>query len=239
LKLDVLVLAAHPDDAEISCGGTIAKHVALGHIVGIVDFTRGELGTRGTPELRAQEAAAAAHILKVSVRDNLELKDGFFQNDPEHQLKVVRAVRKYKPDIVLANAVYDRHIDHGKGASLGYDACFLAGLAKVETLDDDGKKQAPWRPSAVYHSIQSLFIEPDFIVDISDHFEVKMQAVRAFKSQFFDPDSQEPVTYISNPSFLRMLEARAIEFGHAIGTSHGEGFTVRRYPGINSLFDLI
>jgi len=239
LKLDILVLAAHPDDAEIACGGTIAKHVALGHQVGIVDFTRGELGTRGTPELRAEEAAAAARILKVSVRDNLELKDGFFQNDTEHQLAVVRAVRKYRPDVVLANAVYDRHIDHGKGASLGYDACFLSGLAKVETFDDQGKRQAPWRPSAVYHYIQSLFIEPDFIVDVSDTFDVKMEAVRAFKSQFYDPASSEPETYISSPSFLRMLEARATEFGHAIGTRYGEGYTVRRYPGVNSLLDLI
>lgn len=239
MKLDVLVLAAHPDDAEIACGGTIAKHVALGYQVGIVDFTRGELGTRGTPELRAQEAQAAAAILKVSVRENLNLKDGFFQNDPEHQLAVVRAVRKYKPDIVLANAVYDRHIDHGKGASLGYDACFLSGLAKVETKDDDGRTQMPWRPTAVYHSIQSLFIEPDFIVDITEHFETKMAAVRAFRSQFHDPNSNEPETYISSPSFLRMLEARAVEFGHAIGTHYGEGFTVRRYPGVNSLFDLI
>lgn len=239
MKLDILVLAAHPDDAEIACGGTIAKHVALGHQVGIVDFTRGELGTRGTPELRAEEAAAAARILKVSVRDNLELKDGFFQNDTEHQLAVVRAVRKYRPDVVLANAVYDRHIDHGKGASLGYDACFLSGLAKVETFDDQGKRQAPWRPSAVYHYIQSLFIEPDFIVDVSDTFDVKMEAVRAFKSQFYDPASSEPETYISSPSFLRMLEARATEFGHAIGTRYGEGYTVRRYPGVNSLLDLI
>lgn len=233
------MLAAHPDDAEISCGGTIAKHVAMGHSVGIVDFTRGELGTRGTPELRAEEAAEAARILKVSVRDNLGLRDGFFQNDPEHQLAVVRAIRKYKPEIVLANAVYDRHIDHGKGANLGYDGCFLAGLAKVETFDEAGKKQAPWRPSAVYHSIQSLFIKPDFIVDITEHYEIKMEAVRAFRSQFFDPDSTEPETYISSPSFLRMLEARAIEFGHAIGTHYGEGFTVRRYPGVKSLFDLL
>lgn len=239
MKLDILVLAAHPDDAEIACGGTIARHVALGHQVGIVDLTRGELGTRGTPELREQEAARAADILKVSVRDNLGLRDGFFQNDPEHQLAVARAVRKYKPDIVIANAVYDRHIDHGKGASLAYDACFLAGLAKVETFDEAGKRQAPWRPGAVYHSIQSLFIEPDFIVDISEQFEQKMEAVRAFTSQFYDPDSKEPETYISSPSFLRMLEARAVEFGHAIGVRYGEGFTVRRYPGVRSLFDLL
>jgi N-acetylglucosamine malate deacetylase 1 len=239
LKLDILVLAAHPDDAEISCGGTIAKHVAMGHQVGIVDFTRGELGTRGTPETRAQEAHVAAGILGVQVRDNLGLADGFFQNDPKHQLEVIRAIRKYQPDIVLANAVFDRHIDHGKGASLGYDASFLSGLVKIETLDDHGKPQRAWRPTVVYHYIQSNFIVPDFIVDVSDHFEVKMNAVRAFKTQFYDPSSNEPETYISNPGFLRMLEARATEFGHAIGAKYGEGFTVRRFPGVNSLYDLI
>ena len=238
MKLDILVLAAHPDDAEISCGGTIAKHVSLGHKVGIVDFTRGELGTRGNPETRAEEAKEGAHILGVSVRENLGLRDGFFQNDPENQMPVIRAIRKFKPDIILANAVYDRHIDHGKGASLGYDASFLAGLAKVETTDGEGKKQAPWRPGAVYHYIQSNLIEPDFIVDISDFQETKMKAIRAFKTQFFDPESTEPETYISSPSFLKMLEARATEFGHAIGVRFGEGFTVRRYPGIDSLFDI-
>jgi len=238
LKLDILVLAAHPDDAEISCGGTIAKHVALGHAVGIVDFTRGELGTRGTPEIRAEEAKEGARILGASVRENLGLKDGFFQNDPENQMPVIRAIRKFiKPEIILANAVYDRHIDHGKGASLGYDASFLAGLAKIETTDD-GKKQAPWRPTVVYHYIQSNLIEPDFIVDITEFHETKMKAIRAFKTQFFDPESKEPETYISNPSFLKMLDARAVEFGHAIGVRFGEGFTVRRYPGINSLFDI-
>lgn len=239
MKLDILVLAAHPDDAEISCGGTIAKHVSLGHKVGIVDFTRGELGTRGTPELRAQEAQAAAKILGAATRENLRLKDGFFQNDPEHQLVVIRAVRKFQPDIVLANAIYDRHVDHGKGASLGYDACFLSGLVRIETSDENGKKQQPWRPRAVYHYIQSNYIVPDFIVDISDFQDTKMRAIRAFQSQFYDPQNPEPDTYISNPGFLKMLEARAAEFGYAIGTKYGEGFTVRRYPGINSLFDIL
>jgi len=238
LKLDLLVIAAHPDDAEISCAGTIAKHIAMGYKVGIVDLTRGELGTRGTPEIRAEEAAEAAKILGVSVRDNLGLKDGFFQNDPTHQLAVVRAVRKYQPSIVLANAVYDRHIDHGKGASLAYDACFLSGLVRIETNDDDGKKQQAWRPSAVYHYIQSLYIEPDFIVDVSDHWETKMKAIRALKSQFYDPGSSDPETYISSPRFIKMLEARASDLGHAIGARYGEGFTVRKYPGVNSLFDL-
>src|SRR3990170_1501368 len=239
MKLDILVLAAHPDDAEISCAGTIARHIALGHKVGIVDLTRGELGTRGTPEMRAQEAAASAEILGVSVRENLGLKDGFFQNDPTHQLTVIQAIRKFQPSIVLANAIYDRHIDHGKGASLGYDACFLSGLIRIETVDENGKKQEPWRPQPVYHYIQSLYIEPDFIVDISDYWDVKMQAIKAFKTQFYDPQSEESETYISNPGFTKMLEARAIDWGHAIGTKYGEGFTTRRYPGVKSLFDLI
>jgi bacillithiol biosynthesis deacetylase BshB1 len=239
MKLDILVLASHPDDAEISCAGTIAKHVALGHKVGIVDLTKGELGTRGTVALRAEEAAASAKILGVAVRENLGLKDGFFQNDPTHQLSVIRAVRKFKPTIVLANAVYDRHVDHGKGASLAYDACFLSGLVRIETVDDDGARQQPWRPNAVYHYIQSLYIEPDFIVDISDYWQKKIEAIRAFKSQFFDPESNETETYVSNPGFVKMLEARAIDWGYAIGAKYGEGFTTRRYPGVRSLLDLI
>jgi N-acetylglucosamine malate deacetylase 1 len=235
MKLDILVLAAHPDDAELGCGGTIAKHIALGHKVGIVDFTRGELGTRGTVETRDQEASASADILGVSVRINLGLKDGFFQNTKEDQLAVVRDIRKYKPDIILANAVYDRHPDHGRGADLAYDACFLAGLAKIETMDDHGQLQSAWRPGAVYHYIQSQFIKPDFVIDITDYWDVKMKAVHAFKTQFHNPNSNEPETYISSPAFLRMLEARAIELGHSIGVKYGEGFTVRKTIGIQNL----
>lgn len=238
MKLDIAVLAAHPDDVELGCGGTVAKHIAQGLKVGIIDFTRGELGTRGTPELRAQEAADAAKILGVSVRENLGLKDGFFQNDAEHQLKVIRAIRQYKPRIVLANAVHDRHVDHGKGASLANDACFLSGLAKIETFDGQGVKQEPWRPTAVYHYIQSYYLKPDFVVDISGFWDVKLKAIMAFKSQFYDPNSKEPATFISDPGFLRMMESRAQELGHSIGVQHGEGFTVARTPGINSLFDL-
>jgi N-acetylglucosamine malate deacetylase 1 len=237
MKLDLLVLAAHPDDAELGAGATIAKHVALGYKVGIVDFTRGELGTRGTPETRKEEASESAKILGVTVRDNLELKDAFFQNDIQSQLSVVAAVRKYRPDIVLANAITDRHIDHGKGASLAYDACFLSGLSKIETSDENGRQQ-PWRPRVVYHYIQSLLIEPDLIVDVSEHWHTKMNAIKAFKTQFFDPNSSEPETYISKPGFLKMIEARGIEFGHAIGGTYGEGFTVRRYPGVDNLFNL-
>jgi bacillithiol biosynthesis deacetylase BshB1 len=238
MKLDILVLAAHPDDAELGCGGTIALHTGTGHKVGIVDFTRGELGTRGTPDTREQEAKQSAAILGVSVRDNLQLKDGFFQNDPEHQLAVVKVIRRYQPRIILANAIYDRHIDHAKGASLAYDASFLSGLAKIESIDVDGSKQSPWRPDAVYHYVQSHFISPDFVVDISSQWETKMNAVKAFKSQFFNPESKEPETYISKPGFLKMLEARAVEYGHAIGATYGEGFTVRRFPGVRNLFDL-
>ncbi len=239
MKLDILVFAAHPDDAELGCGGTIAKHVAQGKKVGIVDFTRGELGTRGTIETRHQEAQDSATILAVSTRENLELRDGFFQNDVESQLKVIRAIRKYRPEIVLANAVYDRHIDHGKGASLAHDACFLSGLAKIETKDDNGIAQEAWRPKVVYHYIQSILTKPDFTVDVSEFWETKMKAIRAFKTQFHDPKSDEPETYISSPAFLDMVESRGIEFGHAIGKKYGEGFTVRRYLGVNSLFDLL
>lgn len=238
-KLDLLVLAAHPDDAELGAGGTIASHVAKGHKVGVVDFTRGELGTRGTPESRAAEAAEGARILGLSIRENLGLADGFFRNDEEHQRKVIQAIRKYQPEIVIANAIHDRHSDHGKGAELAYDSCFLSGLAKIETKDEQGNIQKAWRPKVVYHYIQSQFIEPDFIVDITAHWKTKVNAVKAFKTQFFDPDSKEPQTYISTPEFMNMVESRAIELGHAIGVKYGEGFTVRRTAGVTNLFHLL
>lgn len=237
MKLNLLVLAAHPDDAELGCGGTILKHISLGYKVGVVDFTRGELGTRGTADIRDKEAEESSRILGLHARENLKLADGYFQNSKEDQLKVVAAIRKYQPDIVLANARYDRHPDHGRGSDLAYDSCFLAGLPKVKTTLD-GKEQSPWRPSVVYHYIQSLLIQPDLVVDITDFWDKKMEAVRAFRTQFFDPQSQEPETYISNPGFLKLLDSRANEFGHAIGVKYGEGFTVRRFVGVNNLFDL-
>jgi bacillithiol biosynthesis deacetylase BshB1 len=239
MKLDILILASHPDDAELGAGGTIAAHVAKGRKVGVVDFTKGELGTRGTPETRASEASEGSKILGLTVRDNLGLADGFFRNDEAHQRKVIAAIRKYQPDIVLANAIRDRHTDHGKGADLAYDSCFLSGLAKIETKDEHGNAQESWRPKAVYHYIQSQLIEPDFIVDVSPYWETKINAIKAFKTQFFDPNSKEPATYISTPEFLNMVEARAIEFGHAIGVKYGEGFTVRRTPGVSDVFHLI
>lgn len=232
MKLDILVLAAHPDDAELGCGGTILKHVAMGKKVGVIDFTRGELGTRGTIETRFQEAADSGKILGLSARENLGLPDGFFKNEREHQLEVVKAIRKYQPEIVLANARHDRHPDHGRGSDLAFEACFLSGLTKIET------GQAAWRPKQVYHYIQSQFITPDFVVDVSDFWQKKMDAIRAFKTQFFDPNSKEPDTFISSPAFMQLLEARGIEYGHAIGAKYGEGFTVRKFIGVDSLFDL-
>jgi bacillithiol biosynthesis deacetylase BshB1 len=212
-------MAAHPDDAELSCSGTILKHVASGKKVGIIDFTRGELGTRGTPEIRLQESTDATKILGLHARENLGIRDGFFRNDEESQLKLIEVIRKYQPDIVLANALEDRHPDHGKGAQLAIDACFLSGLRQIKTGD-----LPAWRPTQVYHYIQDRYIEPDFVVDISAHWDQKETAIRAFKSQFFDPSSMEPASYISSPDFLHFIQARAMEMGHKIGVKYGEGF---------------
>lgn len=218
MKLDILVMAAHPDDAELAVAGTIVDAIAKGKKVGIVDFTRGELGTRGTPEMRLAESVEATKILGIQVRENLGLADGFFQNDKESQLKLIEVIRKYQPDIVLANALEDRHPDHGKGAALAIDACFLSGLRKIET------GLPAWRPKHVYHYIQDRYLEPDFVIDISEHWEKKEAAIRAFKSQFFDPNSTEPASYISSPEFLNFIQARAQEMGHKIGVKYGEGF---------------
>jgi bacillithiol biosynthesis deacetylase BshB1 len=237
MKLDILVLAAHPDDAELGCGGTIARQVALGNKVGIIDFTRGELGTRGTVQTRDQESKDSAQILGISVRENLNFRDGFFKNDEEHQREVIRVIRKYQPEIVLANATYDRHPDHGKGAELAFEACFYAGLAKIETTDN-GVNQKPWRPKHLYHFIQSQYIQPDFVLDVSDFWETKMKSIRAYKTQFHNPDSNEPETFISSPAFIKFLESRAQELGHAIGATYGEGFTVRRVIGVNDIFSI-
>ena len=219
MKLDILVMAAHPDDAELSCSGTILKHISAGKKVGIVDFTRGELGTRGTPEIRLQESADATKILGLHARENLGIRDGFFRNDEETQLKLIEVIRKYQPEIVLANALEDRHPDHGKGAQLAIDACFLSGLRQIKTGD-----LPAWRPAQIYHYIQDRYLEPDFVVDISANWDQKEAAIRAFKSQFFDPTSAEPASYISSPDFLNFIQARAMEMGHKIGVKYGEGF---------------
>jgi bacillithiol biosynthesis deacetylase BshB1 len=212
-------MAAHPDDAELSCAGTILKHIAEGKKVGIVDFTQGELGTRGTPEIRLKESADATKILGLHARENLGIRDGFFINDEETQLKLIEIIRKYQPEVVLANALEDRHPDHGKGAQLAIDACFLSGLRQIKTGD-----LSAWRPKQVYHYIQDRYLEPDFVIDITAHWDQKEAAIRAFKSQFFDPNSVEPASYISSPDFLNFIQARAMEMGHKIGVKYGEGF---------------
>ena len=239
MKLDILVMAAHPDDAEMSCGGTIALAIEKGKKVGIVDFTKGELGTRGTPEIRAAEAAAACEILNISVRENLGFRDGFFKNDEEHQMKLIRAIRRYQPEIVLANAIEDRHPDHGKGAALAVDACFLSGLRMINTYGDDGAQQAAWRPKFLYHYIQDRYIKPDFVVDISKYWGLKEASIRAYKSQFYDPNSNEPESYLTSPEFLDFLKARSQEMGHSIGAKFGEGFTKTKMIGVKDLFDLL
>jgi bacillithiol biosynthesis deacetylase BshB1 len=236
MKLDLLAISAHPDDVELGCAGTILASLAQGKKVGIIDLTRGELGTRGTPEIRLQEADAAAKVLGVSIRDNVGLPDGFFQNDVPYQMALVPYIRKYRPEIVLANAIDDRHPDHGKGARLIYDACFLSGLRRIETVGDDGMLQEAWRPKFIYHFIQDKYIKPDFVVDITPYWQRKEEAIRAFRSQFYDPKSPEPNSYISSPEFLEFVEARSKEHGHAIGVKYGEGFTVQRIIGVNSLW---
>ena len=238
MKLDTLVIVAHPDDAELACAGTIISQTRNGKQVGVVDLTRGELGTRGTPEIRSKEAEDAAKIMGLAVRENLEMEDAFFLNDKVHQLKVIQAIRKYRPEIVITNAITDRHPDHGKGAQLVKTASFMSGLKMIETKDESGNQEA-WRPKAIYFSIQSQSLVPDFIVDVSPSWDQKMNAIRAYKSQFHNPNSNEPETYISNPEFLKMIESRGKEFGHAIQVKYGEGFNVIRTIGVNDLFDLI
>ncbi|MFN9108977.1 MAG: bacillithiol biosynthesis deacetylase BshB1 [Bacteroidota bacterium] len=238
MKLDILAFGAHPDDVELGCGGTIAKEVSLGKIVGIIDLTRGELGTRGTVATRNQESAKAAEILGVSVRENLNMRDGFFVNDEEHQMAVIRMIRKYKPEIVLCNAIDDRHIDHGKGSKLVSDACFLSGLRQIKTIVDDIEQEA-WRPKVVYHYLQWKNLEPDFVIDITGFNDKRVEAILAYSSQFYDPNSKEPETPIATKNFRESLDYRPRDFGRLIGREYAEGFTVERYLGVNSLADLI
>ena len=238
MKLDILAIGAHPDDVELGCAATLAKEIANGKKVGILDLTRGELGTRGTAEIRDQEAADAAQLLGVAVRHNLGLADGFFVNNSAAQLEVIKIIRKYQPDIVLCNAVEDRHIDHGKGSSLASDACFLSGLRKIETKYKGGN-QVAWRPAHVYHYIQWKNLIPDFVVDVSGYMDKKLEAVLAYKSQFHKQDADEPATPISSSNFKDSITYRARDLGRLIGKEYGEGFTVERYAAVKSLYDLI
>ena len=227
MKVDILAIGAHPDDVELGCGGTLAKLILEGKKAAIVDLTQGELGTRGTNITRAQEAASASEILGISARENLKMKDGFILNSEEYQIQIVKMIRKYQPEIVLANAVDDRHPDHAKAAKLVSDACFLSGLVKIET-ELDGENQKQWRPKQVFHYIQWKHITPDFVIDISGFMEKKIEACLAYKTQFYDPDSKEPMTPIATKDFLESLTYRAQDLGRLSGVEFAEGFTTEK-----------
>ncbi len=236
--VDILCVTAHPDDVEISMAGTVLRHVALGRSVGLVDLTAGELGTRGTPEIRRAEAESARQVIGAAFRYQLALRDGFFRKDEESLLAVIQAVRRHRPAVVLTNAVRDRHPDHGRGADLVAEACFLSGLRRIET-SDEGTAQEAWRPRAVYHAVQDHFIEPDLVIDITPYWEKKLEALRCFRSQFHDPASTEPVSPIAREDFLPFLEGRAREMGRLLLCTYGEGFTVRRPIGSEDLLGLL
>ncbi|MCW3121349.1 MAG: Bacillithiol biosynthesis deacetylase BshB1 [Flavipsychrobacter sp.] len=238
MKLHILAIAAHPDDVELSCAGTLIKHARAGQATGIIDLTQGEMGTRGSIELRMQEADAAAKVMGVKVRENAKMADGFFRNDEDHLRILIPYIRHYQPDIVIANAINDRHPDHGRGGRFIADACFLAGLRKVETFRD-GVAQAPWRPKRIYHMIQDRHYEPSFIVDISDTFDQKMESIRCYKSQFHDPASDEPVTYIATEHFFNNIISKDAIVGKRIGVRYGEGFISENIPGISNLDNLL
>jgi len=237
MKLDILAFGAHPDDVELGCGGTLAKEISLGRKVGIIDLTQGELGTRGSVEIRKVESELASKILGISVRENLYMRDGFFSNDETHQMQVIKMIRKYRPNIVLCNAIRDRHIDHGKGSKLVSDSCFLSGLTKIETALD-GENQDSWRPNHVYHYIQWEHIEPDFVVDISGFVDKKTDSILAYASQFYSENSQEPSTPIATKNFLESIHYRSRDLGRLVGVEFAEGFTVERYLAVNSFSDL-
>ena len=239
MKLDLLFIVAHPDDVELAASGTILKTKAEGKKVGILDLTKGELGTRGTVETRKAEADDAAKILGLDIRENLGIRDGFFKNDEEHQLLVIAAIRKYQPEIVVTNAYYDRHPDHGRACDLVTDSCFLAGLSKIETFEGNNSQKA-WRPNLLLHIIQDTFIKPDFVIDISDYIDQKIEAIRAYKTQFYVPgvELDEAPTYISNPAFMDVIIGRTREYGKSINVQHAEGFLSKKILGVDSLFDL-
>ena len=239
MPVDVLAIAAHPDDIEMTCAGTILSLVAQGKTVAGIDLTKGELGTRGTPEIRAQEAQEGSRIMNLVARENMGFRDGFFRNDEEHQLALIPLIRHYKPTIVLTNTPDDRHPDHGRAAELVTEACFYAGLRQIKTVGKDGTPQEAHRPTYVYSFIQDRALKPDFVVDITPYWEQKIAAIKAYKSQFFDPDSPEPQSYISGEAFMKFLEARTREHGHMIGAEFGEGFVTRRMLGVQNLFALV
>lgn len=238
MKLDILAIGAHPDDVEMSCGATLAKEISRGKSVGIIDLTRGELGTRGSAEIRDSESANAGKILGASARENLDLGDGFFVNNKASQMAVIEMIRKYRPEVVFCNAIRDRHIDHGKGSALVSDACFLSGLRKIET-SNNGISQEAWRPKHVLHYIQWQEIEPDVVVDVTGFMDVKMEAIKAYKTQFYDPNSNEPITHTATKNMFESLTYRHRNLGRLIGTEYGEGFTLEGLVAVDSVFDLM
>ncbi len=238
MKLHILAIAVHPDDVELGCAGILIKHAQAGQAVGILDLTQGELGTRGTPEGRLEEAAAAAEIMGVKVRENAGMRDGFFRNDEEHQMQLIRYIRRWQPEIVIGNALDDRHPDHGRAGKLISDACFLSGLRKIETQYDGALQQA-WRPKRLFHMVQDRQFDPAFIVDISEVMDKKLDAIRAYRSQFHDPNSAEPATYISTSNFLEQIKSRDGLWGKQIGAKYGEGLVSVNVPGIADLNALL
>jgi len=241
MKLDLLAFGVHPDDIELSCAGTILVEKINGKKVGIVDLTQGELGTRGTAETRKEESEISARILGVDVRENLEMTDGFFKNDEENQRKIIKVLRKYRPEIILCNAPDDRHPDHGRSSELVNDAAFLSGLIKIETKDEEGISQEAWRPKYVFNYIQDLYFKPDFVIDISAVFDKKVQAIEAFATQFYTAkaNDKEPQTYISSPEFLESVINRSKMYGKMIGVRHAEGFLSKKMVGIKTFDSLI
>ena len=241
MKLDILAIGVHPDDVELGCSGTLINERRSGKSIGVIDLTRGELGTRGTAETRAREAARAGEIMGVSVRENLGMCDGFFRNDEEHQRLLIASIRRYRPEIVIGNILDDRHPDHGRAGRLIADACFLAGLSKIETLDADAQPQSRWRPKHLLHYLQDWYHEPDLLVDISDSFEERMESIKAYSTQFHTAPSgsEGPQTYISTPDFLDSVVARARLLGKRIGVKYAEGFVTEKKIGIRSLDSLV
>ncbi len=238
MKLDILVIMAHPDDAELSCSGTIISSVKMGMKVGIIDLTKGELGTRGNEKIRIKEANNSAKLMQVQFRENLNFKDSLFKISNKNKLKIAQKIRQYKPDIVITNSTNDRHPDHEKASKIVYESCFISGLRKYKTMLNKVHQKC-WRPEIILFSIQDKYLEPDFIVDISKHFEQKMKAILCFKSQFYDSKSKEPESYISSKHFIKFIESRSIEFGHSIGVDYGEGFKSSKKISIKNLFNLL
>jgi len=237
-NIDILAIGSHPDDVELGCGGTIAKEISMNKSVGIIDLTQGELGTRGNKEIRFKESTKASKILNVSFRENMHFRDCFFKNDEEHQIELIKRIRKYRPGIILCNAPSDRHIDHPKGAQLVIDSCFLSGLKKVSTWVDN-EEQHPWRPKNIYHYIQWNNLKPDFVVDISDFINIKLNAVKSYKTQLYDSDKKnQDNTPISTKNFLESVEYRAKDLGRLTGVDYAEGFIANRLPITESISEL-